>query len=100
MRELWILPEVWETTLDLMKPYAKRKVEAGCFWYGIGTEAAAFAITVGIPTQINRRRNFEITSDALAELVGGLPASDLVAVAQVHTHLGDNTDHSVWDDDL
>jgi hypothetical protein len=100
MRQLWILPEIWETTLRLMQPYATRGVEAGCFWYGMRTDTAAFAVTAGIPAQINRPRNFEIPSEALAELIAHLPTPDLAAVAQIHTHPGDDTEHSPWDDDL
>jgi hypothetical protein len=53
---------------------------------------------VGIPDQINRPTNFEVLADALAELVESLPVSGLVAVAQVHTHPGADTQHSPWDD--
>jgi hypothetical protein len=100
MRNLWVLRGLWETTIGLIQPYATRGVESGCFWYGTRTESAAFAVTVGIPFQVNRRRNFEIPSEAMAALVGRLPSSDLVAVAQIHTHPGEDTAHSPWDDDL
>jgi hypothetical protein len=97
---LWIVPALWKTTTELVQPYAARGVESGCFWYGTQTEDDTFAVAVGISFQINRPRNFEIPSEALAALVGRLPSSDLVAVAQIHTHPGEDTEHSPWDDDL
>lgn len=63
-------------------------------------DSASFATTVGIPAQINRPLNFEIPSEALAKLVSSLPTPDVVAVAQIHTHPGDDTSHSPWDDEL
>ena len=100
MRDLSVSSGLWEATIRLLQPYAMREVESGCFWYGNRTETAGFALLVGIPFQINHRRNFEIPSEALATLVRSLPSPDLVVVAQIHTHPGEDTEHSPWDDDL
>jgi len=97
---LCLTTRLWELTPDLMAPYAERGVEAGCFWFGTRTPEAGFALVAGIPRQINRPRNFEIPSDALAELITALPPAGLVAVAQIHTHPGTDTGHSPWDNDL
>jgi hypothetical protein len=97
---LCVTTRLWELTLDLMVPYAERGVEAGCFWYGARASHIDVALVVGISRQINRPRNFEIPSDALAEMIAALPSAGLVAVAQIHTHPGSNTKHSPWDDDL
>jgi hypothetical protein len=96
---LFLSPDVWRTTASLLEPYAAARVEAGCYWYGVRSDTEAVAAMVGVPHQINRRRNFEVAADDLAQLVRGVP-DGLVAVAQVHTHPGLTTEHSPWDDGL
>lgn len=100
MNPLFVTTRLWELTLDVMAPYSERGVEAGCFWYGTRTPDTDFALVAGIPRQINRPQNFEIPSDALAELITALPPAGLVAVAQIHTHPGTDTKHSPWDNDM
>lgn len=90
---------LWQATLNVLALYREQQVEAGCLWYGQREDDAAYATLVGMPKQINRRRNFEIVSDALAELNARIPG-DLVVVAQVHSHPGRDTTHSPWDNDM
>lgn len=96
---LTVIPSVWEATLDALAPYHARQVEGGCLWYGRRDAEGTRAVLVGIPKQVNRPRNFEIPANALAELNARVP-EDLVVVAQVHSHPGQCTRHSPWDDGL
>jgi hypothetical protein len=96
---LFVSPEVWRTTASLLEAYAAARVEAGCYWYGVRSDTEAVTAMVGVPHQINRRQNFEVAANDLAQLVRRVPEG-LVVVAQVHTHPGLKTDHSPWDDGL
>lgn len=98
-RSLIISGDAWRVTCSLLGPYASLQVEAGLYWYGIRSNEAASVTVVGIPHQTNRKGNFEVTDDDLAELVLAIP-DGLVVVAQIHTHPGSDTGHSSWDDDL
>lgn len=95
-----ILADVlWQRTLSLLQQYTAKKLEAGCFWYGIRTAETAFALVLGMPRQINRRANFEIPAEDLATLIeAACDPAGLVAVAQIHIHPGTDVRHSPWDD--
>ena len=95
---LLVSADVWRTTSEVFSKYASKRVEAGCFWYGHRNEEKAFVILVGVPHQINRPRNFEVPADDLARLTEEAVKLDLVAVAQLHSHPGDDVEHSPWDD--
>ncbi len=96
-RRLLVPDAVWQTTVELLAPYAAARVEAGLYWYGTRTETAAVVAQVGMPGQHNRSRNFEVGPDNLATLVRAVP-DPLVAVAALHTHPGVDTRHSTYDD--
>lgn len=87
----------WLTTVSLLGPYARAQVEAGLYWYGIRTEAAAVVSLVGIPAQVNNTRNFEVPDDDLAGLSRRIP-EPLVVVGALHIHPGSDTNHSDHDD--
>ena len=90
---------LWQQTLALLQQYTAKRLEAGCFWYGVRTEDTASALTLGIPRQINRPANFDIPADGLAELIkAACETSGLVAVAQIHIHPGADVRHSPRDD--
>lgn len=97
--ELHLTIALWRMTLAALAPYSDRRVEGGCLWYGRREGDVARVFVVGVPRQVNRARNFEIPSDALAELSAGVPSSFFV-VAQVHSHPGHDTTHSPWDDGM
>jgi hypothetical protein len=87
----------WRETLAAVAPYAERRLEGGCLWYGDPDSLELTVSLVGVPTQINRARNFEIPAGALAALNNAVPASHVV-LAQLHTHPGAITKQSPWDD--
>ena len=90
-------PQVWEQTVKMLQQYTAARVEAGCLWYGSRDADRAFATLLGVPKQINRPLNFEIPADALAE-INLLVPSDVVVVAQIHSHPGSDSTQSCWDD--
>lgn len=94
------VPEaVWQSTQAIFEGFARREVEGGCLWYGARKTDLTRVELVGVPRQLNRRQNFEIPPDALAELNAAVPEAYEV-VGQVHGHPGDDVRHSWWDDDL
>ena len=96
---LVIAAQVWRSTVSLLEPYARGRVEAGLLWYGTrSSDDVALAILVGIPVQTNAKRSFDISADDLAALNRAVP-EELVVVAQIHTHPGEGTEHSPWDDE-
>lgn len=96
---LKLTPGVWRATLDAMVPYRTGHVEGGCLWYGCRDRRTTMALLVGVPKQVNHPRNFAIPPDALAELNSMVP-EDLVVVAQLHSHPGSDTTHSLWDNEM
>lgn len=85
----------WLRTVEIYAPFAQAGVEGGCFWYG--DRASGLVAVIGVPSQINRPRNFEISSDALAQLSLGVPES-MSVLAQLHAHPGTRVRQSWWDD--
>ena len=93
-----LVPEtLWRDTSTLMRQYARKRVEAGCFWYGLRNDNSSIAATIGIPRQKNRPGNFHVHADDLASLVTTACGPGLVTVAQLHLHPDDDVDHSSWD---
>lgn len=96
-----LVPEfIWEATLDIFEPYSKAGLEAGCIWYGIRSDDSSLTTMIGVPSQENHPRYFNIDSDSLAELTEAISMFNLVAVAQVHIHPGRDVEHSPWDDQM
>lgn len=95
--KLLVAETLWRDTSTLMRQYACKRVEAGCFWYGIRHDDSSIAATIGIPHQRNRPGNFHVDADDLATLVTAACAPGLVTVAQLHLHPDDDVDHSSWD---
>jgi hypothetical protein len=94
------VPEaIWLATQGIFEGFARGEVEGGCLWYGRPVPERTRVELVGVPRQLNRRQNFEIPPDALAELNAAVP-EDYEVVGQVHGHPGDDVHHSWWDDDL
>jgi proteasome lid subunit RPN8/RPN11 len=87
----------WSATLEALARYKKGRVEGGCLWYGDSAGVEPRVSIVGVPTQINRPRNFEIPAGALEALNRSVPEGHVV-MAQVHTHPGSGTKQSPWDD--
>lgn len=98
LQSLLIPSNLWCATLELLQPYTRRGVEAGCFWYGTRNNNLALASALAIPHQENQRQNFHISADSLAEMTQVASASGLVAVAQIHTHPSVDVKHSQYDD--
>jgi hypothetical protein len=95
---LLVTDALWSLTSGLFNTYATRRVEAGCFWYGVRGHDRSMASVIGIPRQQNRPWNFEIDADDLANLMEAASHQGLALVAQLHTHPGDDTNHSPYDD--
>ena len=98
LTNLLVTDGVWSITCEVFSMYAKRRVEAGCFWYGLRDGSSAIASVVGIPRQQNSPWNFEIDADDLANLMEAASRQGLSLVAQLHTHPGVDTNHSPYDD--
>src|SRR4051794_14369268 len=96
---LLFVPEtIWHTTVALLEPYTRAQVECGLYWYGLRSEDGAVVSLAGIPSQMNRPRNFAVADDDLAALTRAVP-EPLVAVAALHTHPGVDTRHSEHDNE-
>ena len=87
----------WIRTVEIFGVFARRGVEGGCLWYG--DRQMGVVEIIGVPRQINRERNFEIRSDALAELNLRVP-DEVSVLAQLHAHPGRRVRQSRWDDQM
>jgi hypothetical protein len=87
----------WIRTVEIFGVFARRGVEGGCLWYG--DRQMGVVEIIGVPRQINRKRNFEIQSDALAELNLRVP-DEVSVLAQLHAHPGRRVRQSRWDNQM
>jgi hypothetical protein len=97
---LQISQAVLSGTLAAFIPFAKRKVEACCFWYGRGDESGngqVFAIV--IPWQENHWGNYTVPANAMAAVSQATRSFGWRNLAQVHTHPGRGVEHSPYDDE-
>ena len=98
--KLIVSDTLWQQTITVFQQYTPKRLEAGCFWYGLRGADAAAALVLGIPRQINRAVNFEIPADDLAALISAAcTRAELVAVAQLHIHPGADVRQSPWDNE-
>jgi hypothetical protein len=75
--------------------------EAGALLYGIraaGAGAADVVHALVIPDQVGRRASYRIPAGSIAAASAATRASGWVTLGQVHSHPGDNVEHSWYDD--
>lgn len=87
-------------TFDVFEPYAQRRVEAGCFWYGERDPAGNATVrAVVVPKQTNTWGNYRVSADAMAAVAASTRPSGWLNLAQLHTHPGKGIEHSRYDDE-
>lgn len=75
--------------------------ESACLWLGQfhdGGDATVAAIV--IPKQVSRPRNYSIPTAAMQEVAALARPQGWTVVAAIHSHPGDNVEHSVYDDQM
>lgn len=83
-------------TLDLLRRAGRR--ECGAFWYGERAPDGSGQVKLVVaPRQTMSRGNYQISAQAIAELVRQLPET-WRPLAQVHSHPGVRVEHSRYDD--
>jgi hypothetical protein len=96
---LTLVPSVaLESTVALLRRAGR--YESAVFWYGTkdGTGNATVAYVVS-PQQISRPRNYHVPSSSVSAMVKRLRPG-WRPIAQIHSHPGDNVEHSVYDDSM
>jgi hypothetical protein len=85
-----------DATLALLKRAGRN--ESAVFWYGPKDDAGnATVCYVVAPKQISRPRNYLVPAPEVSEMVRRLKPG-WRPIAQIHSHPGDNVEHSVYDD--
>jgi hypothetical protein len=80
--------------------YRDGKLEGCCFWYGPKVDSRRLPIShVVFPKQVNERKSFAITSEAIAEMSAATRPLGILNRAQLHTHPSSWVEHSWYDDD-
>jgi hypothetical protein len=86
-------------TLTAFRATAALRVEACCFWYGLRSDdGAGIVLAVVIPKQRNTWGNYFVPAAAVAEMAAATRPRKWVNLAQVHSHPGENVEHSRYDD--
>lgn len=87
-----------EGTLALLQRAGRR--ESAVYWYGTKTEAGLATVTyVVAPEQISRPRNYHVPASAVSSMVRRLQPG-WKPIAQIHSHPGDDVEHSRYDDQM
>lgn len=87
-------------TFQLFAAYARRGVEAGCFWYGSRDDRGnAQVLAVVVPKQRNRWGNYHVSAEAMEKVAAATQPHAWKNLAQVHTHPGTDVEHSRYDDE-
>lgn len=85
-----------ESTLKLLRRVGGR--ESAVFWYGekdaTGNATVAYVVA---PQQLSHPRNYHVPASSVSEMVRRLKPS-WKPIAQIHSHPGDNVEHSRYDD--
>jgi hypothetical protein len=92
-------PAVIDLTVQVFAPYARRWVEAGCFWYGSESpDGNGQVCAVVVPAQLNYRGWYTVGAAAMARVAELTRGRRWVNLAQIHTHPGSWVEHSTYDD--
>jgi hypothetical protein len=92
-------PVVIDLTIQVFGPFSRRRVEAGCFWYGVeGPDGSGRVRAVVVPAQLNFRGWYTVGAAAMTLLSDLTRGRGWVNLAQVHTHPGSWVEHSTYDD--
>lgn len=98
--QLQVPRQVVETTLELFKPYSKRRHEACCFWYGPRDESGGGLVqAIVIPRQRNTWGNYNVTAETMAIISSCTRQYGWKNLCQIHTHPGRSVMHSWYDDE-
>lgn len=85
-----------EGTLSLLRRAGR--YESAVFWYGTKDASGNATVTyVVAPQQISRPRNYQVPAASVSAMVGRLQPG-WKPIAQIHSHPGDNVEHSNYDD--
>lgn len=87
-----------DLTYQLFASYAKRRVEAGCFWYGERDGNRATVRAVVVPPQKNHRGHYAVSASAMSLVSEATLPRGWKNLAQLHTHPGEWVEHSSYDD--
>lgn len=89
-----------ELTLDVFAPYAGRRVESGCFWYGdrAATDGGIVRAVV-VPEQTNTWGNYHVSADGMEAVAAATRPYGWRNLSQLHTHPGRGVEHSSYDDE-
>lgn len=76
--------------------------ECCCFWYGVRDVAdiEAEVRAVIVPRQRQARRNYLVPVDSVRDVQQRVAPLSVVNLAQVHSHPGADTEHSIYDDEM
>jgi hypothetical protein len=87
-------------TLEVLSQCAR--LETCCFWYGTGDRGAreVRVTAVVVPRQRQTWGNYQVSVEAVREMSERLSPYGLRNLAQVHSHPGDNVEHSSYDDEM
>ena len=91
--------DILSTTVQVLQ--SNRGLETACFWLGTtATNGSSKAFVVVVPRQINRARNFSIPGNSMLQVAELARPREWTVVAAIHSHPGDDVEHSEYDDQM
>ena len=97
--QVLILPRFILATLQrFFAPYARRRVETVALLCGIEREHESIVTTLAFPEAKRAPRHYEVNRTSMSAAARELARSNMVVLAQAHTHPEDWVGHSKCDD--
>ena len=87
-------------TLEVLRKCVR--LETCCFWYGTGDRGASEVrvAAVVVPRQRQTWGNYQVSVEGIRAMSEHVSPYGLRNLAQVHSHPGDNVEHSSYDDEM
>jgi hypothetical protein len=92
-----IATALWERMLDAFSEF-DRDLERVAYFDGVAFAEGGVATTLCLPLARSQPRSFQVPAEAMSAAGKHLRAHRMRRLAQVHTHPGDWTGHSPYDD--
>ena len=100
-RTLLVQKELVQKTYEVFAKHGARGNEAVAYWYGAECEGgcADAVLSVAAPNARCTPYNYSVDREEMARVGREMASRHMVSLAQLHTHPGDVTEHSEYDDE-
>lgn len=100
-RILLVQKELVQKTYEVFARQGMRGSEAVAYWYGVECEGGSTDAVLSVAAPVARctPHNYSVGREEMARVGRKMASRHMVSLAQLHTHPGDITEHSGYDDE-